>query len=215
MVLVGGTGGWETVPDTGFGSDLPIHQGLTAVHGDGSGSFWAGGNYDILAHGDTSDWAVEPELPAGLTGIHLVREIWVAAPDLVYATVVSDTPGAEVNTPSLIRFDGSVWSVVEEVPDWFGRGSASHCVGAVHGRGEDDVYVSGGRWDDEAEYSSMVEVILLHFDGTTWEEVPIAELNPTETPFNCISDLWAAPDGTLFGATSRSTFFRLIPCEGE
>lgn len=131
----------------------------------GEGHVWAVGTSEtrtpLVWHGTAGSWeSLEtPPIPGGrLSGV------WQVSPSEVWAVgQVSATPearpdaraGGEGARPLVVRWDGTRWTRVE-VP--VSRGS----LHGVTASGPGDLWISGV----DADHAG--QVLILHFDGTTW-----------------------------------------------
>jgi hypothetical protein len=137
---------------------------LRGVHGSAADDLWAVGDGGTIVRGDGAGWT-RVTSPTALT----LQDVWVAGPGEAWAV------GAQI-----LRWDGSDWSVVADVPG----GETLH---AVWGAGRDDVTAAGPGG------------LTAHWDGVTWsfETVPVATIN----------GLFGI-DGVLIGALGPGVAFR-------
>ena len=177
----------ENPADVWLAGDRFIGDRVSFAHWDGSVWGWtcapgAGDVHDLWGSGSDAVWAVGATLvPAGdppgalllywngtewldeattIGGSRALHGVWGAAADDVWAVGDAGT---------ILRYDGSTWSVVASpltVP-----------LFAVHGSATDDVWAVGGDQGDGA---------LLHFDGQAW--------SVADTPAEAIlRDVWVEP----------------------
>jgi len=157
---------WTRVPTPNPGA---IENRLTAVSGVASDDVWAVGHAvdgtraaPMVQHWDGTRWSVVPSpVVGGPGGGGDLRDVLAFASDDVWAV------GSQQGDPLIEHWDGITWSVVE-VPEM----EHSAFLHAVDGSSPDDVWAVGWTTVDGME-SQPTPPVVLHFDGSSWEEVKI------------------------------------------
>ncbi len=178
------------------------------VHGFAADDVWAVGEAGTVIHYDGTAWTtVRTGAPYTLWGIWGASstDLWAVGGDVAHAV------------PSvLLHYDGADWTEVPEVArenDMFFKiwGASATDIWVVSERGiilhfdgdgwtETDpaidsrlITVSGSGANDVWAVGGVVEPILLHYAGATWEQVPV------DVPGGLMG-VYAAPQGPVFVA---------------
>jgi hypothetical protein len=140
----------------------------------------------LIERWDGTSWKLVSSPNAGtntnaLTGVDALR------PDLAYA--VGFYRADPVRHSLILRWNGTSWGVVPN-PSIGGSGSALLDVAAVS---EDDVWAVGYKTFG----NRATETLVLHYDGTSWRQVPTPTLGNGENVLTSVSaasadNVWAA-----------------------
>lgn len=120
-----------------------VSESLRGVGGSGPSDVWAIGDKATILHYDGTSFTPS----AGGPGISSVNALWVSSASEVWVGGTSGT---------LARWNGSAWT---RWPKQFARD-----ISAMWGSGPSDVWATGG--------TVVSEVMLLRYNGATWEAQP-------------------------------------------
>jgi len=124
----------------------------TTVGGSGGADVWIGAS-DGLWHFDGQAWTRTAELEG-----EYVTAVAVAGPGDVWVAAAAN------GVQQVLHFDGQAWTVSYQVPS-----DTQHNVWGLGVAGPGDVWLVGTTW-----VASDPRGYLVHFDGTSWREAPVA-----------------------------------------
>jgi len=134
---------------------------------------WAAGivggslSHTLLVHWNGKTWRRVPSPdPAGPAGINIVRGIAATAPANAWAVGV-DRPGAHYRT-MILHWNGTAWKVVPS-PNPAGP-AAENVLFAVTAASSNDAWAVGDTFTESGHRGLLV----LHWNGRTWHNVPVA-----------------------------------------
>jgi len=154
---------WTSMP-SGTG------QSLFGVWGSSEQDIYAAG-VGVVVHFDGADWTKTHE------GSGTYLAVWGSGPDDVY--VAGNAYEGDFGRGRLIRYDGSIWSVIE-LPE------LATILTSVWGSGADDVWVGG------------INGELFHYDGRGWSFIRSGTAES-------INDIAGASKEAVFAVGSRGT----------
>lgn len=168
---VSGTAALQVLPaELTWAAGTPTTEGLSDVWGSSGSDVFAVGTNATILHYDGSGWNSMPT-PAAVA-FYSVTGVWGTSSTNVFATV-----GGYSGYGAILRYNGSLWSVVLETDE-----PMNH----VWGSGPDDVYAVG--------YGS----ILAHWDGTSWSTNGLsAATGNSPIP---LSAIWGSSGSDIFVA---------------
>ncbi len=150
----------------------PNGSAFAAVSASAPDDVWAVGYYSTGAHVDPTVWhwtgQEKATAPAVLPQIGAFTGVWAAAPNDVWAVGSASVPPAQV-----VHWDGVDWTVAAIPPI-----SATE---AVTGRAANDVWVVGTG--------------TLHWDGSTWTQLPAPTADLKAVAAVAADDVWAVGSG--------------------
>jgi len=123
-----------------------------------------------------------------------VFNLWGSSAQNIYAVGHCTAAGG-----AMYRFDGAAWQ-----PDKKIRNIKGYDLQTVFGFGSSDVWAGGGRskgvYDpDELNEPNVWKDLIVHYNGSTWEDALISE---PDTILKLVTSIWgSAPDDVWFGAS--------------
>ena len=169
------------------GADGLSSDNVWAVgHALPSGSRTRAGYETLIAHWNGTSWNLVGSPNAG-TNTNVLTGVDALGPNLAYA--VGYYAAGLVRHSLILRWDGTSWSVVPN-PNIGGSGSALLDVAAVS---DGDIWAVGYKTFS----SQRTEPLVLHYDGTSWQQVSTPAPGNGETVLTSVSaassnNVWAA-----------------------
>lgn len=197
---------WTVVPSPNIGISHNYLRGITAISATDA---WAVGFYrnvgnnrfqSLAMHWDGTQWnlVVTPnhlnsigDYPADVDAVS-ANDIWA----------VGDWDDGDTNQLLIMHYDGSQWSVIQEPF----VSQAYNLLAGVKALASNNVWAVGTRYSGNFDYP--IEGLAIHWNGSSWSQVPIATIPQTNTRFEQIdavsgSDMWAV--GWAYAGLSNST----------
>lgn len=148
---------------------------LGEVHADMAFTLWGDDGTQLLPTDPCGVWTPEPvpTLPGAVQT--RLRDVEVLAPDDIWAVgdaVVRTSVNNEFERTLTLHFDGDAWSVIPSPnPEPFTNagGLALHAVAAL---APDDVWAAGSKLSNDQAGFLDPQILVLHWDGVAWREVP-------------------------------------------
>jgi hypothetical protein len=202
----------------------PLPQGntLNAISGNADNNIWAVGTPGTILHFDGGNWTVKPRVDIGLLDVWVspTGQVFAAGGDMSRGYVlrgynnpwtidtippfsaaraiwgVSDTSVfALTDAARVMKFNGTSWSELVTLP-------ASQVMD-IEGLSSQLLYVSGGAPDPP-----NLAGVIYQYNGSSWNEV--------YRGFNTVTDLWVAPDSSVYALarTNTACFSALLHSNG-
>jgi len=184
---------WTVLPSPDPGT---VDSVLTGVRAVSATSVWAvgytgggAGNQTLILHWDGATWTQVPSpSPGDISRLYSVRA--VSASD---AWAVGSFSSGAGDQTLILHWDGTIWTQVPS-PSPGGTGSGNDLF-SVAATSHSDAWAVG-----ESFTSSKITTLILHWDGTIWQQVPSPNPGHSNELFGIAatsaSNAWAVGDAT-------------------